>query len=102
LALGIAHPDILLEMLSSHQIAEWMAYNKIEPFGERSAWLQTGIIASVIANAHRGKKGKVFKPEDFMPSFEVEETKPQSMEEQRGVLKQIFGFAKKHGLTKKE
>lgn len=56
--------------MSSAQLAEWMAYAKLEPFGEERADLRAGIIASVIANVNRDpKKQRPFKPEDFMPKF---------------------------------
>lgn len=47
-----------------------MAYERLEPFGERRADLRAGIVASTIANAHRGKEGRPYTPQDFMPDFE--------------------------------
>jgi hypothetical protein len=44
-----------------------MAYYSLEPFGDSRADLRTGIVASLIANIHRGKDQKPYKPEDFMP-----------------------------------
>lgn len=40
---------------------------------EDRADLRTGIATAVLANVHRGKNSKVFKPSDFMPQFGVEE-----------------------------
>lgn len=81
-----------------------MAYYAIEPFGERAEWLRNGILASVIANAHRGKNSKTFKPEDFMPLFDDLPGTPkrQTVAEQREMLVRIFNSAKKRGLTKKD
>jgi hypothetical protein len=62
---------MLAEMTSS-QLSEWMAYSKVEPFGEDRDDLRMGIVASTVANANRGKGKKPFKPQDFMPTFEVE------------------------------
>jgi hypothetical protein len=62
--------DALLAELTSPQIAEWMAYFQLEPFGERRADLRAGIIASTVANAHRAKDSRPYKPQDFMPDFE--------------------------------
>jgi len=60
----------------------------------------------MIANVNRGKKeDKLFQPSDFMPPEmvgEKSETKIQSVQEQEMILKQIFGWAKKKGLTKKD
>lgn len=69
-ALAIGWPVPLLEkIMSSRDIAEAMAYDRIAPFGPERSDLRSGIIASVIANANRGKGGKPFTPQDFMPKF---------------------------------
>ena len=69
IALGSPHPDYILSQISSRQFSEWIAYQNIEPFGEWRADLRSGIIASTIANANRGKKQTAVKPSDFMPEF---------------------------------
>lgn len=52
------------------QLLAWMAYAELEPFGEERGDLRAGIIASTIANVNRDpKKGRPFKPGDFMPEF---------------------------------
>jgi hypothetical protein len=68
----------MLAEISSEQLSEWMAYNKLEPWGEERADLRAGIVASVIANSNRGKNQKAFKPQDFMPSFEPEDPEEQT------------------------
>jgi hypothetical protein len=68
---------------------EWIAYSRVEPFGEERADLRAGIIASVIANAHRDRKrGKTFRPSDFMPKF-GQRPKVQSVEEMIEIARQI-------------
>ena len=64
--------DALLDRLTSRQIAEWMAYYTIEPFGEQRADLRAAIVASTVANANRdpAKRREPFSPTDFMPQFE--------------------------------
>jgi hypothetical protein len=47
----------------------WMAYYRLEPFGEEPAWLRAGIIASTTANCHRGRSQKAWTPADFIPNF---------------------------------
>ena len=69
----------MLSEISSRQFAEWMAYGRLEPFGEERDDLRMGIVASVIANSNRGKNQKPYKPGDFMPSFEPE-TEEQAAE----------------------
>ncbi len=67
----------MLAEMTSQQFAEWMAYSRLEPWGEERGDLRMGIVASTIANVNRPKGKKPFKPQDFMPSFE-----PVSEEEQ--------------------
>jgi hypothetical protein len=68
LKLGFASVRELTERLSSREIAEWIAYYQIEPFGEERADLRAAIIACVIANANRDSKEhpQPFSPADFM------------------------------------
>jgi hypothetical protein len=63
----------MLAEISSHTFAEWLAFRRLEPWGEERADLRAGIIASTMANSMRGKKGKPFKPQDFMPKFEQDD-----------------------------
>lgn len=63
----------MLAEISSRQFAEWMAYSRLEPWGEDRDDLRMGIIASTIANANRGKGSKPLSPADFMPRFEPED-----------------------------
>jgi hypothetical protein len=69
----------MLSEISSVQFAEWMAYSRLEPWGEERDDLRMAIIASTIANVNRGKNTQAFKPQDFMPSFEPE-TEEQAAE----------------------
>lgn len=56
--------------MTSLQYAEWIAYSRLEPWGEDRDDLRMGIVASVIANSNRGKGQKPYKPGDFIPDFE--------------------------------
>lgn len=55
--------------VDSREFAAWLAYDRVEPFGESRADLRTAIVACVVANANRGKAGQAFTPKDFMPDF---------------------------------
>ncbi len=57
----------LSEEISDAELQEWMAFYRLEPFGEERADLRAGIVASTVANVNRGKKGRALKPTDFMP-----------------------------------
>jgi len=63
----------MLASISSRSLSEWIAYAKLEPFGDE--WRQTGLIASVIAETHRDadQRSQPFTPEDFMPKYESAE-----------------------------
>lgn len=59
-----------LEIRMTHQeLMHWFAYYRLEPFGSGIDNLRAGIITSTIANIHRDKKTKPFKPSDFMPTI---------------------------------
>lgn len=60
----------MLCRISSRELTEWMAYCKLEPFGEERSDLRSGIIAATVANSTRSKDAREYKPQDFMPKFE--------------------------------
>jgi hypothetical protein len=63
----------LLREIDSHELSEWMAYAEIEPFGEPRADLRNAMSMALYANSVRGPKNKkVYKPADFMPTFDAE------------------------------
>lgn len=71
--------DGLLAELSSQQLAEWIAYFQLEPWGEERADLRAGIVASTIANVNRSaKQRKAFEPKEFMPRFDAEPEAPET------------------------
>lgn len=92
----------MLRELDSRQIAGWMAYFSVEPFGEHAAYWRAGVIAATIANVNRGKRQRAYKPEDFMPPEPKLKREPQTPEEMALVLRRAHKAARKRGLTKKE
>lgn len=64
--------DELSRSLSSLELAEWMAFDRLEPIGGPGADFRAGIVASTVANVARGKRGKAFSPADFMPAHRRE------------------------------
>jgi hypothetical protein len=67
LALELGKTVAEIETMSSHEISEWIAYNRIDPLGrEQRGDLRAGIVASVIANSHR-TRGAAYTPQDFLP-----------------------------------
>ena len=59
----------MLGEMTSAQFAEWMAYSRVEPWGENRDDLRIGILASMIANMFREKGKKPAKPTDFVLNF---------------------------------
>lgn len=85
----------MLSEMSSAQLAEWMAYEQIEPWGESRADLRLGIMASTVANIFRGKdKKRAYKLTDFMPSFEPydeERERARILEKAKAIFKRFSG-----------
>ena len=66
--------------LSSSELTEWMAYEKMTgPLGRKRADIQAATVASAIANANRGKGGRKFTIEDFIPQYDGGHKTPQQM-----------------------
>jgi len=84
--------------LTSEQLAEWEAYNRLEPIGDERIEFSLAMISSVLTNiaiAALGKPGaKQTTPLDFLPKWDAKEeikskTKKQSVEEMKEILKTI-------------
>ena len=96
--MGYKHPKFMFRELTSEEIAEWMAFYKLEPFGHKVEWMRAAMIAQVIANSNRGKRGKRFKLEDFMPDDPKPKQGPQTVAEQLEALKKIAKVVNKREL----
>lgn len=84
---------------------EWWAYYQLEPFGEMPANWRAAMIATLVANIHRGKGQPPFKGEDFMSVLvpkEAESKPQQTPQDQKNVLQQIYQWAKRKKLTKEQ
>jgi hypothetical protein len=100
--LGYPHPDYLLEQLTGEQLAEWRAYDQLEPIGVDRIEYGFAMLASVIMNiaiSIFGKRNtKQFLPTDFLPDWDgtrkVEPKKKQSVEEMKQILQAIAGMQK--------
>jgi hypothetical protein len=85
-----------LDQLTAFQIAEWEAFNKLEPIG---LWVDDYKWATLMAHitnmltwAH-GKKGTKYTGEDFMPNWTGEE-KPAKTQTWQEMKEFLLGFAK--------
>lgn len=57
--------------MTSSELSEWMAYDRIEPIGDIRGDIQAGVIASTLSNL-MGKRrdGRASEPYDFLPFIE--------------------------------
>jgi hypothetical protein len=88
LALGIPHPDYLLECLTSKQLSDWEVFYAIEPFGEEADYYRTGLLCANLINIKLKKDAKHLTPHDFMPSlYEGERSlKKQTVDDMQQLL----------------
>ncbi len=86
-------------------MAEFIALDRIDPWGEWRADLRAGIVASTLANVNRGKKTKAYTAKDFMPFWQIESEHQRMENRPKGKalsnkVRGIFGaMAQKKGPT---
>ena len=69
----------LSERMTSAELSEWIAYDLFfDPIGK--SWEQTGVVASAVV-APYCKRGKVPKPEDFIPKAKMRQTPEEMLQE---------------------
>ncbi len=59
----------LLGAISSHELTEWIAFDQVEPFGDRRGDLQAGVVAATVANVNRAKGARAYHVTDFVPEY---------------------------------
>lgn len=65
----------MLARVSSRELTEWAAYEQVSgPIGPERLDRLFGMLASVVANAQRSKKGRPYKPEQFIPKWDPKAT----------------------------
>lgn len=87
LFLGVMHPDYLLPQLTSRQIAEWMAYFQLKPFGQDHTDFLIAQLTTEFTNRNRGKNEKQYKVADFLP---LHRTPPMSTDEIRQTIRNVL------------
>jgi len=85
------------------EFIDWQAYCLLEPFGGDIGFLQSGIIASTIANVNRGKNKAPYKASDFMPDYSKRFLPPKK-QSTKSIKKFMMGLVKatKKGKGKKK
>lgn len=61
------------------EFLEWIAFYEAEPWGEGRSEIHTALLAAVIANVNRGKKGKRVKASDFLIDWWRDGSKPEAL-----------------------
>lgn len=58
--------------IDSKEFLRWMAFSRLEPFGQQADDVRFARLAALIANVNRDpkKKASPFKVEDFMPDYD--------------------------------
>lgn len=85
--------------MSAAEFNEWMAYARIEPFGEEVADHRAGTIASMIANVNRGPRTEAYDALAFIPwrlpqvSNRGESPHPDLNEKVKRVFRSVKGEA---------
>lgn len=90
----------MLDEITWEQFQEWLAYEVVEPFGERRADWQAASVCAVVANVAAAKSGsrKRFKVSDFLLEFdEKEKALPeqggQTWQQQKMIAKMFAAIA---------
>jgi len=80
----------MLESITSEQFAEWIAFFRCEPFGER--WLQTSFICSMINNVVSTKASDSVDLDYFLPKFaQAQKAKTIDIKTDEQQMKARFG-----------
>lgn len=82
--------------MTSQEFTELQAYEALTgPIGYERTDINAAIIAQTVANAHRRKRSRAFKIQDFIPEFKPRRTEPIGTKELKIKLKQALLIAKK-------
>lgn len=85
LALHVPHPDYLLQMLTSRQFAEWLAFFGMMPFGQEYSDYVVASVGAALWNQQRGKNVEPIRPSDLLPR------PPQDTDEIKTALRRAIG-----------
>jgi len=79
----------MLERIDSRTLAEYMALDRIDPQGSFRGDVQAAVVASTVANCHRGKGSRAFGIKDFLPFTQDEKQTSSDIETQLMQLVQL-------------
>lgn len=80
----------LEQRLGAGELVEWLAYDRMHPIDSefRNEVMQS-IVASTIANCHRGKNRKPLAISDFMPAWDLTKKRQNSLLKLRDYLQKM-------------
>lgn len=55
--------------MSQREFLHWLALYNLEPWGERGAWLRSGMLRSFIANSFQDSSKPSIPLDKFLPEF---------------------------------
>lgn len=93
LALGYPHPDVLLETLTARQWSDWIAFSRLESWGDSRADLRAAITGASLLNAWRGKGDKPVEVWQLMPYEEKPAPSPAMLKSKMQDL--LYGASRK-------
>jgi hypothetical protein len=79
--------------MDAREFAEWIAYARIQPFGELRDDQRAGAIASAIVNTHIKKNAKPFTWRSFFPTYD--DRNPSNT--WQDLLSKVIGFNRNLG-----
>ena len=82
---------ILQQQIDSLEFSQWLAMERVYPWGEERADLRAGIVASTMANCHRSPNKDPFSPVDFMWKYKPDVIEPQTPEVLQATIDAVFG-----------
>jgi hypothetical protein len=85
----------LLAEVDSRELAEWMAYDRLDPLGDERADYRAAIIAATVANRSRGKGERSYSPADFVPDFDAQPPTHAELAEKARLLALAWGAEEK-------
>jgi hypothetical protein len=81
----------LLDVMDNDEMIAWMAYERIEPFGEERADLRAGINTATLININTKRGSKTVKPSDVIPRFDKRYLPHSADDEARAMFLSKFG-----------
>jgi hypothetical protein len=87
----------LLQQLTAAQLAEWEAFDSLEPIGKWRDDYRTALLCTLISNMFSDKKSNPAKLTDFLLQWDKpkKNKKHQTVEEMKKILELAFGKKKK-------